>query len=182
MSDAIPEATAPSRSCGSCTMCCKVYDVPPIDNKPRGIWCQHCKPGKGCGIWETRPQFCRDFVCTWILDPLLGDEWRPDRSKLVLNHLPTHNVLVVMVDPGTPDAWRKEPYHSALRRIAGKFAEMRHAVEIVINHDTTVITPTREFHIGSKADEVEFKWAKRKTPEGETHELIDVIVKTQRVA
>jgi hypothetical protein len=180
MSDTLP--AAPARSCGSCTMCCKVYEVPPIDNKPRGQWCKHCKPGRGCGIWETRPQFCRDFHCHWILDSSFGDEWKPEKSKLVMNHRPDDNVFVVMVDPGSPGAWLKEPYHSTLRSLAGRLAQQRIAVEIVINHDTTVITPTRNFHIGTQAEQIEFKWAERNGPMGREIELIDVAVKSQRLA
>ncbi len=183
-STAMTDATATplQRSCGACTMCCKVYDVPPIDNKPRGQWCKHCKPGRGCGIWETRPQFCRDFHCHWIYDLSFGEEWKPERSKLVMNYRPNDNAFVVMVDPGAPGAWLREPYHSSLRALAGRLAQQRHALEIVINHDTTVITPTRDFPVGSKADALEFKWAERNTPSGPTYELIGVIVKTLRLA
>lgn len=176
-------STVPARSCGSCTMCCKVYDVPPIDNKPRGIWCKHCKPGRGCGIWESRPQFCRDFHCHWILDSSFGEEWKPEKSKLVMNYRPNDNAFVVMVDPGSPGAWLREPYHSGLRALAGRLAQKRHVVEIVVNHDTTIITPTRNFPVGSNADELEFRWAQRSSTGTEpTYELIDVIVKTLRVA
>jgi hypothetical protein len=71
---------------------------------------------------------------------------------------------------------------SGSRALAGRLAQQRHALEIVINHDTTVIAPTRDFPVGSKADELEFKWAERNTPSGPTYELIDLIVKTLRVA
>jgi hypothetical protein len=162
-------------------MCCKVFDVPPIDNKPRGVWCKHCKPGKGCGIWESRPQFCKDFHCHWIFDDSFGAEWKPDRSKLVMNYRADGNAFVVMVDPGTPGAWLNEPYHSGLRALAGRLAAKRQVVEVVINHDTTIITPDRTIHVGSNADEIEFKWVERNKPTGKTFELVDVIVKTQRV-
>jgi hypothetical protein len=176
------EASQSARSCGSCTMCCKVYEVPLIDNKPRGQWCKHCKPGRGCDIWETRPQFCRDFHCHWISDLSFGEEWKPEKSKLVMNYRPADNAFVVMVDPGSPGAWLREPYHSALRTLAGKLAQQKHALEIVVKHDTTVISPTRDFKLGANADEIEFKWAERKTPGGLMVELIDVAVKTRRAA
>jgi hypothetical protein len=43
------------RSCGDCTLCCKVMAVEAL-GKPAGSWCSHCKPGRGCLIYETRPE------------------------------------------------------------------------------------------------------------------------------
>ena len=45
---------APGRECGSCTLCCKVYDVPAVDSVA-GQWCRHTKQGRGCAIHATRP-------------------------------------------------------------------------------------------------------------------------------
>ena len=49
MSTTDPSAmkVVPGRECGSCSLCCKVYNVPEIE-KPAGKWCRHCTPGKGC--------------------------------------------------------------------------------------------------------------------------------------
>jgi len=55
----------PPRSCGTCTLCCKVLAVDEL-KKPHGKWCAHCKTGQGCGIYDTRPAECRDFRCTWL--------------------------------------------------------------------------------------------------------------------
>ena len=32
------------RDCGTCTLCCKVFDVPPV-NGNHSVWCQHGVPG-----------------------------------------------------------------------------------------------------------------------------------------
>ncbi|MEM9302400.1 MAG: hypothetical protein AAGE01_09840 [Pseudomonadota bacterium] len=55
--------------------------------KPAGKWCQHCKPGAGCTIYESRPDPCREFECLWLVDSagLLPEEARPDRSKLMFD-------------------------------------------------------------------------------------------------
>jgi hypothetical protein len=45
----------PGRECGSCSMCCKVYNIAEI-SKPAGKWCSHCKPGKGCVIHDAPPR------------------------------------------------------------------------------------------------------------------------------
>src|SRR4051794_24207443 len=41
----------PGRSCGTCTLCCKVVGVLEID-KPGGVWCRHCVSGKHCAIYD----------------------------------------------------------------------------------------------------------------------------------
>jgi hypothetical protein len=161
-------AGAFARSCGTCTLCCKVYDVPPIDNKPRGAWCKHCKPGKGCGIWQDRPQFCRDFHCHWIKDDSFGEEWKPEKSKFVMNYRPDQNAFAVVVDPGFPGAWLKEPYHSGLRRLAGRLAQQKHVVQISINHDIWVIGPQKDFHVGITEDDLSFTWTERRVA-GQTY-------------
>ena len=106
----------PGRSCGACTLCCKLPKVEAVD-KPAGVWCRHCKPGKGCTIYETRPDPCRKFFCAWMTMPGLGDEWKPLHSKLVVA---VHGVggsrMTVHVDPQRPDAWRAEPYYTNFRR------------------------------------------------------------------
>lgn len=74
----------PGRECGSCTVCCV---VPAIDDpaltKPAGTACRNCT-GTGCGIYVSRPQICRDFVCEWRRMALLDEDWRPDRSGVLV--------------------------------------------------------------------------------------------------
>ena len=72
-----------SNSCGSCTVCCHSLRMIELD-KPAGTLCKHCLPGKGCGIYETRFDICRTFLCGWRLVPQLGEEWRPDRSGVLM--------------------------------------------------------------------------------------------------
>ncbi|HEX4826999.1 MAG TPA: hypothetical protein VFV12_02145, partial [Xanthobacteraceae bacterium] len=49
-----------------------------------GQWCRHCKPGRGCRIYDARPQICRQFFCGWMVSATLGPEWKPERSKIIL--------------------------------------------------------------------------------------------------
>lgn len=97
--DAAQGAPTFKRTCGTCTLCCKVYGIPATDSAI-GSWCKHCEPGKGCGIWETRPDFCRSFFCNWIMLDWLGEEWRPDVSKIVFTMDPASGYLMFQVDPG----------------------------------------------------------------------------------
>jgi hypothetical protein len=61
------------RTCGDCSLCCKLINVREPLNKPRDVWCQHCRPGKGgCSIYDTRPDVCRGFACDWLVKPNFG--------------------------------------------------------------------------------------------------------------
>jgi hypothetical protein len=77
--------TVPGRDCGSCTACCKdLAIVQPELTKLPGILCEHCLPGKGCGIYETRFPVCREYECGWRTLPNMDDSWRPDRSGVLI--------------------------------------------------------------------------------------------------
>ena len=68
--------------CGTCTVCCLALQINEFD-KPAGTMCQHCT-GTGCGIYETRYDVCKGFLCGWRLVAALGDAWRPDRSGVLI--------------------------------------------------------------------------------------------------
>jgi len=71
------------RSCGTCTMCCKLPAAPEPLNKPAGVWCQHCDKAQGCRIYDERPQGCRDFMCLWKVMPDFPEDLRPDKCKVI---------------------------------------------------------------------------------------------------
>ena len=75
------------RGCGTCTACCTVLDVPELD-KPEGVPCQHLTD-QGCGIYEDRPEACRNFKCGYLLRI---DDWptrmRPDQSGFMIAEVP----------------------------------------------------------------------------------------------
>jgi hypothetical protein len=115
----------PGRSCGSCTLCCKVFAVPEVDS-PRSILCKHCDPGKGCSIHLSRPPVCREFFCNWLLIETLGPEWQPERSKIVLQSVALaggHQGLSIHADPDFPENWRLPPYYSQIKAWAAKAAQ-----------------------------------------------------------
>jgi hypothetical protein len=109
------------RECGDCSLCCRLLDVPETNKQP-SQWCLHCRPGKGgCSIYADRPQACRQWACGWLTNRGFGDEWFPKKCGIISDlHLSEHNTLVMrfLVDPRTPDVWRKEPFYSAIKQIA----------------------------------------------------------------
>jgi hypothetical protein len=78
----MPESPETGNSCGDCTVCCLALRIEEFD-KPAGTLCQHCT-GTGCGIYETRYEVCRGFMCGYRMLPALGDTWRPDRSGILI--------------------------------------------------------------------------------------------------
>ena len=89
-------------------------------NKPVGKTCEHC--GTGCAIYETRPEECRGFLCGYLVDPTIDETWKPSRCNFIMVQRRDNNCVVVQVDPKHPDAWKKEPYYSALIRLARRGA------------------------------------------------------------
>jgi hypothetical protein len=115
----------PGRSCGSCTLCCKVFAVPEVES-PRSVLCKHCVPEKGCSIHASRPPVCREFFCNWLLVETLGPEWQPERSRIVLQSVALaggHQGLSIHADPDFPENWRLPPYYSQIKAWAAKAAQ-----------------------------------------------------------
>ncbi|MEM9416536.1 MAG: hypothetical protein AAGA29_13830 [Planctomycetota bacterium] len=68
------------RECGSCTACCNVLAIEPLD-KPGFSPCAHAC-GDGCAIYAQRPDCCRDFTCLWLQGHMAEDD-RPDKLGVV---------------------------------------------------------------------------------------------------
>jgi uncharacterized protein len=98
-------SVAPGKSCGPCTMCCKVLVIDELE-KDAGILCANCAIGKGCGIYKKRPQVCQDYLCEWLMDRTLSPQLRPDRTGTILQEDPESDEFQAVVDPSTPMAWR----------------------------------------------------------------------------
>jgi hypothetical protein len=103
-------ASLPVRECGSCSSCCTILEVEAV-GKPVNQVCQHCDVGKGCKIYDDRPQMCRSFSCAW-LQGHLDDDWYPETSGVVVHF--SQDAVNIAVDPAFPDRWKQEPYFSKL--------------------------------------------------------------------
>ena len=129
-----------TRECGTCTLCCKVMAVATL-SKPRGVWCDHALPGRGCGIYDTRPQDCRTFVCLWLRDESLGPDWKPEKSKMVLAHEEATGHMLVYLDPSTPRAWQRAPYMKRLTALMQAGLPLGRLVFIMTGERTGVLLP-----------------------------------------
>jgi len=163
----VPFSAAPDRACGSCTLCCKVYALPEFQ-KPPGVWCRECAPGKGCKIHDAAPEQCRQFNCLWLTDGKMPDAWRPDRAKFVLSIFPPNGFVYGQVDPGSPFAWRKEPYFSGLKAFARTIVEERRHVIMFVGDEATLIMPDDAIPLGRMTPEDRFRIEPAFGPKGPT--------------
>jgi hypothetical protein len=137
----------PGRECGSCSMCCKVYNIPEI-NKPAGKWCTHCKPGKGCAIHDALPTQCDEFNCLWRTETTMSAVWKPDQARMVVTISPVNGYINVQVDSGAPGAWRKQPYYGQLHQWARNNLQKGIYVIVFVNEIATLIMPDQDVPLG----------------------------------
>lgn len=75
--------------------------------KPPSVWCPHCAIGRGCKIYDDRPDSCRKFRCLWLNDTRLPDAMRPDKTKVVFHVESDKGRVKANIDPDRPDAWKR---------------------------------------------------------------------------
>jgi hypothetical protein len=123
--------------------------------KPPGTWCTHCVKGTGCGIYADRPEECTTFNCGYLVLDYLTPEWKPAVSHLVISSGVSKDRLSIHVDPGRPDAWRKQPYYAMIKAWAREALSKSQQVVVMIGYRTIVILPDRDVDFGQLApDEI----------------------------
>ena len=164
------------RECGDCSMCCKIPFIPEF-NKPIGIWCEHCDPGNGCKIYDRRPKRCSDFNCMYLHEPGISEIWKPNISKMVLKKdSENNNGLVVLVDPKSRNAWRKEPYYSDLTIWAEMHLANQGHVHVYIGHNLIVILPDKAIDMGVLADNEAISMSRNITSTGVEWDAVKIII------
>lgn len=112
-----PKPSLDRRQCGPCTVCCVELKIaaPELKKKAR-IPCPHLTGPQGCGIYESRPGVCRQFLCGWRLFADMDESWRPDLS----------GVLAMRKAPDElPAAWKQAPYGVQMVVLTGQEAVLR---------------------------------------------------------
>ncbi len=74
------------RACGECQACCNGWLAAEIygHRMGSGVPCRFLGP-KGCGIYESRPELCRSFVCGWLRPGSpFPEHWRPDKVGFII--------------------------------------------------------------------------------------------------
>jgi hypothetical protein len=181
VTETTPISIVSGRSCGTCTLCCKVLAIEALE-KPSDTWCKHCSIGKGCTIYDTRPGECRTFHCSYLIDATLDERWKPSESRLVIWWNEGMTRLAVSVDPQRPDAWKREPYYSVLRRLAKRAADAEQQVMIFIGPRVWIMLPDRDVDLGQIPDGNLVIVEKKLTPQGMRHEVVVVPADDPRAA
>lgn len=81
--------------CGGCTACCKNLELHEIPSKI-GELCKHCT-ATGCGIYNTRPKECQEFLCMWAQMDYAGEELRPDKCGVIFSRS-SNDVIAARLD------------------------------------------------------------------------------------
>ncbi|MBY0613424.1 MAG: hypothetical protein K2P80_14695 [Beijerinckiaceae bacterium] len=151
---------AKKRDCGSCSLCCKLLPVAAL-YKPQNEWCKHCVPGKGCASYRLRPKACRDFSCLWLTEDFLDDSWKPSNSKFVMMWEFEEKSLTIVTDPKLPNAWKAEPYYTALMALCEKHLAEDRLVMLMTGEKRYVLLPDGLTYVCTAADK--FTWAVTKS-------------------
>jgi Fe-S-cluster containining protein len=103
------------RECGSCQACCIWPSIK--DVKPAGERCQHLSQGNGCTIYETRPEACRDYMCSWIRGHG-GEIDKPEISGVLVDRRWIKGKKVFMAKSLRPGATKARKGLKAIERIS----------------------------------------------------------------
>jgi hypothetical protein len=133
-----PTAALQERTCGTCTLCCRLPEIDEL-SKPANAWCVNCTAGQGCSIYDSRPQLCRDFLCSWMINLQLGPEWEPAIANMMVYG--QGQQITVLVDPAYPAAWKQEPYATQLRQWAVEAAEQGGYIIVFVGDEIFKIKP-----------------------------------------
>ena len=84
-------------NCDGCTLCCKLIDVPWMDSPP-GNQCKECIPGVGCKLWDTCPDNCKAYECSYRQVDRCSIELRPDNIKMIFEKI-SDRIFLGINDP-----------------------------------------------------------------------------------
>lgn len=140
-------AALEDRSCGACTLCCKLVSIDAL-GKPHGVWCQHCAVGKGCKIYDEKPEECTTFKCLWLYDRRLDESWYPARSKCVLYY---HNdgFIIAEIASENKALMRDAKYLALFKAYAEEVKSKRGYVIVRCGKWMYAVTPTKLFDLGA---------------------------------
>ncbi len=71
--------------CDGCTLCCYLFNIPELD-KDSSTECYYCD-GKGCTIYNNRPDYCKGFNCAYLQQRNPNIKLRPDKCGVVFEKI-----------------------------------------------------------------------------------------------
>ncbi len=142
--------------------------------KAANAWCTHCDIGQGCRIYADRPQQCRDFNCQYLVEPAIGEHWRPTKSRMVIRTPPDGKGVAVHVDPTRPNAWRAETYYKDIKGWSKIAAERGQQFLVIVGERTFAILPDSDTDLGNIA-EGDLVWTGKEWSDGVLRQVVKVI-------
>jgi hypothetical protein len=124
-STAAEMASRIGRSCGSCTLCCKILEIEPdylgadeVDiTKPSGHGASTASRTRGARF--TRPAHAYAVASPACGSSAIGTAWTGSRGAARCCSYPTARAASLSTSTkSSPAAWRKQPYHTDLTAIA----------------------------------------------------------------
>lgn len=128
------------RTCSGCTLCCSLLGIVEL-KKPVFKICKHCVIGKGCKIYEVKPQTCAEFLCSYRTSADVPEYWNPKISGMVL-HMEANGrnqMLSVICSNGAKHRWKQEPYWGDIKRTAAALHVQHGAFVRIIRKDEPVL-------------------------------------------
>jgi uncharacterized protein len=109
----------PGRTCSGCTLCCSLLGIVEL-KKPVFTICKHCVIGKGCKIYEVRPQTCAVFYCSYRISADLPEYWNPKICGMVLHRDANSgtDIISIICSNSAKHRWKQEPYWNDIKQIA----------------------------------------------------------------
>lgn len=104
------------RTCDSCTWCCYFCAVPEY-NSPENKYCEHCTPGAGCSVHDSRQQVCQDFQCLWLKQDQIPEGLRPDRCGMMFEKPAYTTSYIGYTVPDSPKAYEDPDVGLLIRKI-----------------------------------------------------------------
>jgi len=134
------------RSCGDCTMCCKVLEVNSM-NKGQFQWCPECDIGHGCRIYDNRPAECANFQCLWLYDPDLGPHFCPNKCHFVM-YFHASGYFIVDCDNHVRGVHNNSKYMDLFKRMASKLEPRGRCTVVCYGAHMVAITPGETYDLG----------------------------------
>jgi hypothetical protein len=103
-----------------------------------------------------------------MTDAKLPEVWRPDYAKFVLSIFPANGFVYGQVDPGSPGAWRKEPYFGGLKSLARSILGERRHVIMFLGEEATLVMPDEAISLGKMTAADQFRIEPAFGPNGPT--------------
>jgi len=85
------------QECGECTLCCVLLEIRDKQSPPLEV-CPDCNLNVGCIRYDSRPEDCVNFNCSWKFDDNAHEDMRPDKCHVIFENLSEH-IVFATIDP-----------------------------------------------------------------------------------